>query len=256
MSSALNTAEQQSEGGVWTKSSCSCTCLSHQFSSPFPVHFLIQAFTFLLPEILDASVSSPLLPLTPRWKKKHLDVWVPRGWLIWVPCQSWLLYSGSKLSNRLLTANNPLCLRGAFLLGNCECFARVSLLVFPATQWGMKMAEGDRSSSLLLAREQTQVAYFEAVLQVCISAGLPSEVSQNWLQLGVGMGVGERPGRTVLSPGTRAKILHFLFQQSILENGLWWIIHQSNWSWTSFVETTGDLTMYSPFSFSFVLFLC
>lgn len=128
----------------------------------------------------------PLFPVLcfPWPLGERRNIWTfgcPRdGWL-WVPCQSWLLYSGSKLSNRLLTTNNPLCSRGAFLLGNCECFARVSLLVFPTAQWGMKMAEGDSSSSLLLAREQTQVAYFEAVLHLSWVAiwSLP-ELASTW----------------------------------------------------------------------------
>lgn len=41
--------------------------------------------------------------------------------------------------NRLMTTNNTLRLHSAFLLRNCECFARVILLIFPTTQWGMKM---------------------------------------------------------------------------------------------------------------------
>ena len=50
------------------------------------------------------------------------------------------------------------------------------------------MAKGHSPGTRLVARASTRVAYFEAMLQVCISAGIASEVSQNWLQLWGGGG--------------------------------------------------------------------
>lgn len=91
-SSALNTANQQSEGAMWPGPSNDVPAhasLPH-LPLPLPLLFLLQALTLLLPEIPDASVSHPLLLSTPPWKEKPshggprrcLDVWVPQRWLI------------------------------------------------------------------------------------------------------------------------------------------------------------------------------
>lgn len=139
-SSALNTANQQSEGAMWPGPSNDVPAhasLPH-LPLPLPLLFLLQALTLLLPEIPDASVSHPLLLSTPpcAWWPSQMfgclsapevvDCW-------WLAKAGFYILAQSSV-NRLMTTNNTLRLHSAFLLRNCEYFARVILLIFPTTQ--------------------------------------------------------------------------------------------------------------------------
>lgn len=150
-------------------------------------------------------------------------------------------------SYSLLTVNNPLCLQGRLSSWELGVPCQTFLLIFPTTWW-VKMAKGHSPGTRLFAERQLRWLILRPCCKFASQLGL--HLKSPRIGFNFGVGVGETLGHHAVSWGKSKNIAFPFFKQSVLENGLWWITHQSNWS--SFVVITRDLTEYSAFNFSSV----
>lgn len=211
-SSALNTANQPPKGVLWLDQVMVRlhTPLTTFLPLPLPLPFLPGALSFLLLEIPDSSA--------PPWKEE--SAWWPllRFGSLRAPgtvsCW-WLAKAGFYiLAQSSITGLWPLTMLCVYIVpffSGTECFARVILLIFPTTQWGLKMARGP--SSLLSAESKTKGLFWGCVASLHLSWhclwSLPELASTSW---GAGRSrVKGWPWYAAVSPGARAKLLNFFF---------------------------------------------
>lgn len=211
-SSTLNTANQPSEGAMRPGP-----------SNDVPAHASLRHLPLPLPLSLPASGPHSPSPWDSRRlcfpSSASLNPSMEGETFAWWPSQMfgcssapemvdcwWLAKAGFYILaqssvNRLMTTNNTLRLHSAFLLRNCECFARVILLIFPTTQWGMKMAKGP--SSLLFAESKIKLL----VLRLCCK--FASQLQLYWGERAGKRSGGGWPCHTTVSPGARTNTLNF-----------------------------------------------